>query len=111
MWQFYYFLAVSCNEADKPCFCDKKGSSACNAVPHSSCDAGTKSCVCNEDFYNNLGTCTAAPSELCQHIVVAKIVPLHEIDLGIWLLTCWVVLVLLQQQTQSFCSLFGLQLV
>ena len=52
-------------------------------MPHSSCDADIKSCVCNEDFYNDLGTCTAAPSELCQHIVVSKIVPLHEIDLEI----------------------------
>ena len=84
---FIYFTAVSCNEAGKPCFCDKKGSSACNTVLHSSCDADTKSCVCNNDFYNELGTCTAAPSELCQHIVISQIVLLHGLVAGAYITT------------------------
>lgn len=50
-----------CDEAEKACYCSYKGTTACIAVPNSSCDSETDSCKCNEDYYNNGGTCTPTP--------------------------------------------------
>jgi len=52
---------VTCDEADKECFCSQKGSDACSAVSNSQCNAETDSCSCNVGYYSSGGVCITAP--------------------------------------------------
>lgn len=66
---------VACDEADKPCYCDRKDSSACGSVPNSICNTDSGSCVCTHEFNNVAGTCQ---SKCC-----LKLASYH------WNLCCW----------------------